>query len=75
MRKPLFLRESQIVSERGKQGLLPFSRSTLLRRVAEGEFPKPVNLGGGVRAYRVADIEQWLARFDVSIDSHLNVGV
>ena len=75
MRKPLFLRESQIVSERGNQGLLPFSRSTLLRRVAEGEFPKPVNLGGGVRAYRVADIEQWLARFDVSIDSHLSAGV
>ncbi|WP_367184888.1 helix-turn-helix transcriptional regulator, partial [Limnohabitans sp. Rim8] len=49
-KKPLFLRESQIVSERGNQGLLPFSRSTLLRRVAEGEFPKPVNLGGGVRA-------------------------
>jgi prophage regulatory protein len=38
------------------------SRSTIYRRVAEGTFPKPVNLGGRTVGWIAAEIQDWLAR-------------
>ena len=38
------------------------SRSTIYRRVAEGTFPKPVNLGGRTVGWIAAEIQDWLER-------------
>lgn len=35
------------------------SKSTIYRRMASGEFPKCVNLGGSCRRWLQADIEAW----------------
>ena len=43
--------------------LVPFSRTTLWRRVKAGEFPRPVKLGGPnsrIVAYRATDVADWL---------------
>ena len=41
---------------------LPFSASTLWRRVADGTFPPPVKLGSSkITAWRVSDVRAWLA--------------
>lgn len=44
----------------GIPGLVPFSKSTILRRVAAGTFPKPVKLSERVTAWRAEDIRTWL---------------
>lgn len=40
---------------------VPFSKSTLWRRVGEGTFPSPVKLSAGITAWRVEDIRRWIA--------------
>jgi len=40
---------------------LPFSPATIWRKVKEGSFPKPVKLGERITAWRMDDIEAWLA--------------
>lgn len=42
--------------------LVPFSKSTLWRRVKEGTFPKPLKLSDRVTVWRVEDIRQWMDR-------------
>jgi predicted DNA-binding transcriptional regulator AlpA len=46
-----------------ERDLLPFSRSTLVRKVGRGEFPKPVTFGPAIRAWRSEDIIAWFAKF------------
>ena len=41
---------------------LPFSASTMWRRVKSGQFPAPVRVSPGVTAWRVADIRAWLTQ-------------
>jgi prophage regulatory protein len=36
------------------------SRSTVYRRVAEGRFPAPVNLGGRASAWPRAELQVWI---------------
>jgi prophage regulatory protein len=36
------------------------SRSTVYRRVAEGRFPAPVNLGGRASAWQRAALQEWI---------------
>lgn len=36
------------------------SRSTLYRRVREGAFPRPLDLGGGMIRWRESDVTQWI---------------
>ena len=36
------------------------SRSTIYLRVSEGEFPKPVSLGGRAVGWIESEIQQWL---------------
>jgi len=38
------------------------SRSTIYLRIAEGTFPKPVNLGGRAVGWLEVDIQEWLQR-------------
>jgi prophage regulatory protein len=40
--------------------LIPFSSSTLWRKVSKGEFPAPIKVSTGVTAWRVGDIRAWL---------------
>ena len=37
------------------------SRATIHRRVASGEFPAPVSLGGNAVGWRESQISEWLA--------------
>ena len=41
-------------------GLIPFSPSTLWRRVRASTFPRPIRLSPQVTAWRVGDIRAWL---------------
>lgn len=36
------------------------SRSTIYRRIAEGRFPSPVNLGGRASGWASATLQQWI---------------
>lgn len=49
-----------LVRQRKLLPVLPFSASTLWRRVAAGQFPRPVRLEGRISAWRVGDVLQWL---------------
>ena len=48
VRQPLVLR------------LVPFSKSTLWRRVGQGLFPSPIKLSVGITAWRAEDIRRWI---------------
>ena len=37
------------------------SRSTIYLRIAKGEFPKPISLGGRAVGWLESDVENWLA--------------
>jgi len=41
--------------------LLPFSASTLWRKVRSKDFPSPVKAAPNITAWRVGDIREWLA--------------
>jgi prophage regulatory protein len=38
------------------------SRSTIYFRIAQGNFPKPVSLGGRAVGWLEAEIQEWLQR-------------
>lgn len=40
---------------------LPFSASTLWRKVRDGTFPAPVKLGPKTTVWRVSEVRKWLA--------------
>ncbi|UEC01751.1 helix-turn-helix transcriptional regulator [Burkholderia vietnamiensis] len=42
---------------------VPFSKSTLWRRVGEGKFPSPVKLSAGITAWRVEDVRRWISEW------------
>jgi prophage regulatory protein len=42
-------------------GLIPFSASTLWRRVRSGAFPAPVKVSPQITAWRAGDIRLWLS--------------
>ena len=37
-----------------------FGRTTLWKKVREGEFPKPLNIGNGRIAWRSDEIDAWI---------------
>lgn len=56
-----FIREAQLVqSEKHPNAPLPFTHTTLWRKVAAGEFPRPVKLSAKVTAWRVAEVKAWM---------------
>ena len=60
------LREAQLVPSPKRPNatpVLPFSSSTLWRKVQNKEFPAPLKLSAGVTAWRVGDVRQWLNAF------------
>ncbi|MBL7090398.1 MAG: AlpA family phage regulatory protein [Acidovorax sp.] len=40
---------------------VPFSKSTLWRRVKAGLFPAPVRISVGITAWRAEDVRHWIA--------------
>lgn len=45
-----------------KATLLPFSKSSLERRVQAGTFPQPMKLGPRCTCWKLGDVRQWLAQ-------------
>jgi predicted DNA-binding transcriptional regulator AlpA len=52
-----FIRQSQLIP-----GIVPFSSSTLWRKVNAGDFPKPVRLSERITAWPVQDIRDWIEK-------------
>lgn len=50
-----FVRQAQLIPH-----IIPISASTLWRKVAAGEFPKPVKLSARVTAWRASDVRAWM---------------
>ena len=50
-----YLREKQLLAQ-----YLPFSASTLWRKVRNGSFPAPVRLGPAITAWREREVASWL---------------
>jgi predicted DNA-binding transcriptional regulator AlpA len=53
----LFYRQRELTSK-----VLPFSATTLWRKVKSGEFPAPIKLGASITAWRASDVIDWIAR-------------
>jgi len=51
-----------MLRRRDVQSCTGLSRSTIYRRVAEGDFPKPVHLGGRTVGWIAAEVQDWLAQ-------------
>lgn len=50
-----YVRQSQLLK------FVPFSKTTLWRKVKAGDFPAPVKLSQGVTAWRAEDVHAWIA--------------
>lgn len=50
------LRRKQVEARTG------LSRSTIYQRIADGSFPKSINLGGRAVGWLESEIENWLAQ-------------
>jgi len=37
------------------------SKSSIYRRIRQGEFPSSISLGGSVRVWRLEQVQQWIA--------------
>lgn len=46
----------------GKATLLPFSKSSLERRVQAGTFPLPMKLGPRATCWKLGAVRQWMAQ-------------
>ena len=57
-----YVRAAQLITEPGRPGLLPFSGSTLWRKVKAETFPQPVKLSEGVTAWKLGDVRAWIAK-------------
>ncbi len=56
-----YIRKKQLIKQ------VPFSHSTLWRKVNNGEFPKPIKLSMRVTAWRIEDVQAWMqARYEES---------
>lgn len=52
----------RLLSIREVCALTSISRTTLWHKVREGQFPKPISLGGGIRkAFLAEEVDDWIA--------------
>ena len=49
------------------------NRTTLARRIRHQGFPRPIRLGPNSVAWRLADVEAWLARREAETAEHSEV--
>jgi predicted DNA-binding transcriptional regulator AlpA len=59
---PLALPDTGFVRQNLLLRFVPFSKSTLWRRVKARTFPAPVQLSTGITAWRVEDVRRWIAQ-------------
>lgn len=50
-----FVRQKQLIPS-----IIPFSRTTLWRKVKESTFPAPVRISAGAVAWRVEEVRAWI---------------
>lgn len=48
----------------GPKGLLPISRSSFYAGIKRGIFPRPINLGKRISAWRLSDLQRALEKGD-----------
>lgn len=51
------LRPKDLIANR----IVPFTQSTLWRKIREGNFPAPIRVSDAISAFRVGSIREWLA--------------
>ena len=44
----------------GQRGLLKVSRTTLWRMVKAGDFPAPMQVSKGIKAWKLSTVHEWL---------------
>jgi predicted DNA-binding transcriptional regulator AlpA len=54
------IRINELASHKGQRGLIPVSRATVWRWVAEGRFPQPVRLSERVTAWNSQTVAAWI---------------
>lgn len=54
-------KHERLLRVRQVQDRVPLGRATIYKRMAAGTFPKSVDLGGGMVAWRESEIEAWIA--------------
>ena len=59
--EPASLPETGFVRQSKLKTIIPFSATTLWRKVKANEFPAPVKLSAGVTAWRVEEVRAWMA--------------
>lgn len=59
--EPLALPDTGFVRQKLLLRFVPFSKSTLWRRVNGGLFPAPIRLSVGITVWRVEDVRRWIA--------------
>ncbi|KZK75102.1 MAG: AlpA family transcriptional regulator [Pelodictyon luteolum] len=66
-----FYRIRQIIGDpkKGIPPIIPVSRASWYKAVAEGRFPKPVRLTEKTSAWRAADIQELVERFDKGMNA------
>lgn len=60
------LPDTGYVRQRQLLTLIPFSSTTLWRKVKAGEFPAPVKLSQRVTAWRAEDVRGWMDKMGVA---------
>jgi prophage regulatory protein len=53
-----FLRLRDVIGDKDNPGIIPVSRSSWYKGIAEGRYPKPVKLGERTSVWRVEDIRR-----------------
>ena len=53
-----FLRLRDVIGGKDNPGIIPVSRSSWYKGIAEGRYPQPVKLGERMSAWRVDDIRK-----------------
>lgn len=64
-----YLRRWQLIGckKRNLPAYLPWSLSTLVNRMASGEFPKPTKLGGGRSVgWKVSEVREYLQSLEIT---------
>jgi len=57
----IYIRANELATTATRPGKLPVCKNTLWNWVRKGIFPAPVKLSRGVSAWKLEDVEAWLA--------------
>lgn len=60
------LTQAKCIREKDLLKIIPFSKSTLWRKVADGTFPKPIKISQKVTVWKWFEIDQWFRQIELS---------